>query len=46
MWAFDNIKNKHTLYLGKDCMEKYCTLLREYTANAINFKKKKMLPLT
>ena len=22
IWAFDNIENKHTLYLGKDCLKK------------------------
>ena len=24
IWAFDHIENKHTLYRGKDCMEKFC----------------------
>ena len=22
IWGFDHIKNKHTLYRGKDCMKK------------------------
>ena len=26
--TFDNIKNKHTLYRGEGCMEKFCTSLR------------------
>ena len=46
IWAFDNIENKHTLYCGEDCMKKFCTSLRENAANAINFEKKKILPLT
>ena len=41
IWAFDNIENKHTLYRGKDCMKKFCTFLREYDTNVINFEKKK-----
>ena len=45
-WAFDHIENKHTLYRGEDCMKKIRTSLGEHAANAINFKKKKMLPLT
>ena len=23
-WGFKCIKNKHTLYRGKDCMKKFC----------------------
>ena len=46
IWGFDNIENKHTLYCGEDCMKKFCTSLREYAANVINFEKKKMLQLT
>ena len=41
IWTFDNIKNKHTLYQGEDCMKKFCTFLRENTTNEINFEKKK-----
>ena len=46
IWAFDHIENKHTLYHGKDCMEKFCEYLREHTKNIIDFEKKKMLLLT
>ena len=46
IWAFDNIENKHTLYCGEDCMEKFCKSLREYDKNIIDFEKKKMSPLT
>ena len=46
IWAFDHIKNKHTLFRGKDCMKKFCTSLREHEKNIIDLEKKKMLPLT
>ena len=46
IWAFDNIENKYSLYLGEDCMKKFCTSLREHATNVINFKKKEILPLT
>ena len=45
-WAFDHKENKHTLYCGKDCMKQYCESLRENAKNIIDFKKKKMLPIT
>ena len=41
IWAFDNIENKYSLYLGEDCMKKFCTSLREHATNVINFEKKK-----
>ena len=46
IWGFDHIEDKHTLYLGKDCVKKSYTSLREHTKNIIDFEKKKMLPLT
>ena len=46
IWAFGNIENKRTSYCGEDCIKKFCTSLREYTTNVINFEKTKMLPLT
>ena len=45
MWAFDNIKNKHSLYHGKDCMKKFCNSLREHGTSVINFERNKMSPL-
>ena len=44
--GFDHIKDKHTLYRGKDCMEKFCESLREHSKGIIGFEKKIMLPLT
>ena len=46
LWAFDIIENKYSLYPGEDCMKKFCSFLREHATNVINFKNKKMLPLT
>ena len=46
IWAFDHLKNKHTLYRGKSCVKKFCTSLREHAKNIIDFEKKEMLLLT
>ena len=40
-WGFDYIKDKHTLYRGKDCMKKFCESLREQAKSIIDFEKKK-----
>ena len=42
MLAFDNIENKHTVYLVEDCMKKFCTSLRGNATNVTKFKKKKI----
>ena len=39
--SFRNIENKHDVYRGKDCMKRFCEILREYAIKIINFKKKK-----
>ena len=41
IWAFDHTENKHTLYFGKDCMNKFCESLREHVKNIVDFEKKK-----
>ena len=46
IWTFDGIGNKHDIYRGEDCMEKFWVSLREHAAKIINFEKKKMIPLT
>ena len=46
IWAFDHIENKYNLNCEEDCMTKFCTSLKEHATNAINFEKKKLLPLT
>ena len=43
---FDDTKNKHYFYRGKDCIEKFCKDLKELRTEMINFKKKEMIPLT
>ena len=40
IWGFDHIKDKHTLYRGKDCMKKFCESLREQAKSIIDFFKK------
>ena len=44
--SFDKSKNKLDYYRGKDCMKKFCKDLREHATKTINYKKKKMIPLT
>ena len=44
--SFDNIKNKHYLYRGKDCIEKLCKDLKEFGTEIIYFKMKEMKALT
>ena len=43
---FRNIQNKHNVYKGKDCMEKFCESLGEHAMKINSFKKKKMKLLT
>ena len=40
IWGFGYIKDKHTLYRGKDCMKKFCESLREQAKSIIDFEKK------
>ena len=44
--SFRNIKIKHDVYRGKDCMKKFCELLRNHATKLINFKKKNVKLLT
>ena len=46
IWDFDNIRNKHSLCRGEDCMKIFYSSLKEHATNVINFEKKKMLLLT
>ena len=43
---FTSIENKSHVYRGKDCMKKFCKILREHTLKKNNFKKKSMKLLT
>ena len=44
--SFDNTKNKHYFYSGKDCIENFCKDLKDLGTEIINLKKKEMMPLT
>ena len=44
--SFDESKNKLNYYRGDDCMKKFCKDLREHATKIINYKEKKMIPLT
>ena len=44
--SFDDTKNKHYFYRGKDCIEKFCKDLKELGTEIINFEGKEMIPLT
>ena len=44
--SFDDTKNKHYFYRGKDCIEKFCKDLKELRKEIINFEEKEMIPLT
>ena len=44
--SFTSIENKHDVCRYKDCMKKFCELLREHAMKIIKFKKKEMKLLT
>ena len=44
--SFDESKNKLNYYRGDDCMKKFCKDLKTHANKIINYKKKKMMPLT
>ena len=43
--SFRSIDNEHDLYIGKDCMKKFCEFLRRHEMKII-LKRKKMILLT
>ena len=45
VWTFDDLKNKHNVYRGEDCMKKFGESLGEHAMTIINFEKRKMLQL-
>ena len=44
--SLKSIENKHDIYIGKNCMKKFCEFLREQAMKIISFKKKKKKLLT
>ena len=43
---FKDIKRKHEVYIGEDCMKTFYESLRDHAMKIINFKKKKKKLLT
>ena len=37
IWQFKHIKNKHTLYRGRECIKEFCESLKEHAARIIGF---------
>ena len=46
IFLFRNIKNKHDVYKGKYCINKFCEFIREDEMKIIIFKKKKLELIT
>ena len=44
--SFDLEQDKNSFYRGRDCTEKFCKDLKEYSTKIINFKEKDIIPLT
>ena len=44
--SYDSNKNLRNFYRGKDCIKKLCEDLKTQAMEVINFKEKKMIPLT
>ena len=44
--SFDATKNKTDYYRGKDCLNRFCKVLKNRTIEIINYEKKEMIPLT
>ena len=44
--SFDLEQDKNSFYRGRDCTEKFCKDLKEYSTKIINFKEKDMILLT
>ena len=44
--SFDATRNRDYFYRGKDCIENFCTKLKELGIKIINYREKEMIPLT
>ena len=44
--SFNSKENKHSVYRGRDCIEKFCKDLKELATKIINYEEKEMIPLT
>ena len=43
--SFDETKNRHKFYRGKDCIKRFCNDLKELATEIINCKEEEMNPL-
>ena len=43
---FNSKENKHRVFRGRDCIEKFCKDLKELATKRINYEEKDMIPLT
>ena len=43
---FNSKENKHSVYRGRDCIEKFCKDLKELATKIINYEEKDLIPLT
>ena len=44
--SFNSKENKHSVYRGRDCIEKFCKDLKELATKIINYEENDMIPLT
>ena len=44
--SFNSKENKHRVYRGRDCIEKFCKDLKELATKIINYEEKDLIPLT
>ena len=44
--SFDSKQDKHNFYRGKDCIEKFCSHLKEFETKIVNYEQKEMADLT
>ena len=44
--SFDETKNKHNFYRGRDCIKRFCSDLKELRTKIVNYEEKEMIPLT
>ena len=43
--SVDETKNRHSFYIGRDCIKRFCNDLKELAAEIINYKEDEMAPL-
>ena len=44
--SFDSKQNNQSFYIGKDCIKKFCSELKELGTKIVNYEQKKMTSLT